>query len=468
MNIIRIGQEAIRLAAPVIILGAGVIGFAGLASMRQPPESRETEATRPLVEVAPVTIAAAELDIVTDGRVVPFREVRLSAEVSGRITRKTDACRAGRYVTAGTPLLEIDERTYQLAVERLREEVEQAQNSLDELEVELQNNDALIALLQEDLQLKKRELDRMNKLFSRGVLNESEVDEYRAKELSARNALTLQQNNRRKADSSRDRLRNSLDLARTRLAEAELELQKSKIVAPIDGVVVTESVEEGNYVSAGTELVTIDDTSAAEVRTTLRMDELNWVWQQGRSSGNTESPSIEQDYQLTSTPATISYRLAGQDYSWKGELWRYEGIGLNEKTRTVPVRILVSEPRDVRAERGEGLSVLAGPKALVRGMYVEVTLHTRPNVGFLSLPDEAVQPGNVVWVINGDTLRRVNLRNVRFQGDRVLVPEGGNELAVGDEVVVTPLQLAAEGMAVDVQREMNAVNDQNASEGQQG
>ena len=128
----------------------------------------------------------------------------------------------------------------------------------------------------------------------------------------------------------------------------------------------------------------------------------------------------------------------------------------------------MSEPRDVRAERGEGLSVLAGPKALVRGMYVEVTLHTRPNVGFLSLPDEAVQPGNVVWVINGDTLRRVNLRNVRFQGDRVLVPEGGNELAVGDEVVVTPLQLAAEGMAVDVQREMNAVNDQNTSEGQQG
>jgi len=463
MNIVRFIQEAIRLAAPVVILGAGVIGFAGLASMRQPPESRETEETRPLVEVSPVTIAASELDIVTDGRVVPFREVRLSAEVSGRITKKTEACRAGRYVTAGTPLIEIDERTYQLATERLREEVEQAQNSLDELDVELQNYDGLIALLEEDLQLKQRDLDRVNNLFSRGVINESEVDEYRANELAGRNALVLQQNNRRKAESSRDRLKNALDLARTKLAEAELELEKSKIVAPIDGVVVTEAAEEGNYVTAGTELVTIDDTAAAEVRTTLRMDELNWVWQQGRSTGEGIPPSAQQDYQLASTPATITYDLAGQDYTWNGLLWRYEGIGLNEKTRTVPVRILVSEPRNVQTAASR-VSVLAGPKALVRGMYVKVTLHTRPNVGFLSLPDQAVQPGNVVWVVEDEKLRRVPLRNARFQGDHVLVPEGSNDLAIGDEIVTTPMQLAAEGMAVEVRRDMSAAQDASAEE----
>src|SRR5690606_21217430 len=140
---------------------------------------------------------------------------------------------------------------------------------------------------------------------------------------------------------------NSRDLVETKLEEALLDLEKSKIVAPIDGVVVTESVEEGNYVPAGTTLVTIEDTSAAEVRTTLRMDEMNWIWQQGQSLGGNDLRTPQLDYQLPQIPATITYELGGQQYVWQGQLWRYEGIGLNEKTRTVPVRILIPHPREV-------------------------------------------------------------------------------------------------------------------------
>ena len=69
----------------------------------------------------------------------------------------------------------------------------------------------------------------------------------------------------------------------------------AQITAPIDGVIVLEEVEEDSYVNKGTLLVAIEDTSAVEVKCSLRMDELYWLWCQAfsgeeRSSGSGRRP----------------------------------------------------------------------------------------------------------------------------------------------------------------------------------
>ena len=90
-------------------------------------------------------------------------------------------------------------------------------------------------------------------------------------------------------------------------------------------------------------------------------------------------------------------------YQWRGHLSRYEGIGLDAQSRTVPVRVMVDNPRDVKrngqpiSEEGNG-----GLPALVRGMFVDVKIQTQPKRALVLLPKLAVRPGGQVWAFEAD------------------------------------------------------------------
>jgi multidrug efflux pump subunit AcrA (membrane-fusion protein) len=457
MNKRAVMSEVGRLVLPLVILAAGVLAYTAIANFRQPPPTVERKPLIPLVETIAIQPHTGSVDIRADGAVVPFREINLSAEVGGRITFKSPQCRAGHFVTEGTLLLEIDPRTYQLDVNRLQEEVKQAEASLEELEVEIQNTGALVELANEEVALRKRELERQLSLQGRAT-SEASIDESRRAELSARNNRTTLQNQQRVLEATRARLTSGRDLVQARLAQSELDLEKSKVVAPIDGVIVRESVEQDSFVQPGTALFSIEDTSAVEVRCNLRMEELDWILGQGTtaftSSAAEADPGIDppqphQDYHLPRAPATVSYRLGEREYQWDGVLWRYEGIGLEEATRTVPVRILVSEPRKMRVQGSNG-AALGGPRALVRGMFVRVLLHAEVEKPLLRVPERAVQPGNVVWCVRDGRLAVVRLRNITLLDDVVIVPETEEGLRAGDRVISTPLTAAADGMIVQV------------------
>ena len=143
----------------------------------------------------------------------------------------------------------------------------------------------------------------------------------------------------------------------------------------------------------GAKLVTIEDTSAVEVRCQLRMEELYWLWRQQDSAPGADAASgMQRDYQIPKTPATIIYQVGRERFAWQGVLSRFDGIGLDEKTRTMPCRVLVSNPRDVTCL--DPRSDSAGPPALVRGMYVTVKLHAQPRSTLWSVPELALRPGS--------------------------------------------------------------------------
>ena len=91
-----------------------------------------------------------------------------------------------------------------------------------------------------------------------------------------------------------------------------------------------------------------------------------------------------------------------------------------------------------------------GPKALVRGMYVKVIIHAESDTQLLRLPERLIQPGNVVWCVRDGKLVVVQLRNVNLFGDHVIVPASEQGLKAGDRVISTPLNVATDGMPVEV------------------
>ncbi len=211
-----IGVEILRIMLPVLVLAAGVGGFLALSSLGRMPTRTHPRSPPPppLVETVSVENYDQGIDIETDGLVVPYREINVSAEVAGRIKFKADICRAGNYVREGTLLLEIDPIDYELEVRRLTKEWEQAKVMSGELDVEAANTEELISLADEEVKLQRRELERLRSLSGNRFVSDSKVDEAARGELTARNALM--------------RLRSQLRLLTTRRARL---IQGQELVA---------------------------------------------------------------------------------------------------------------------------------------------------------------------------------------------------------------------------------------------
>ncbi|MAI69918.1 MAG: hemolysin D [Rhodopirellula sp.] len=365
-----------------------------------------------------LTSLGERLQLIVDGSVAPFREVQVSTEVSGEIIAKYPICEAGAYVQVGTPLMKIDTTDYDFEVERLTQIKAQEYQALKEVDQERDNTKRSIEIAKEDMALQQKEVDRQVQLGD-GFTSPSERDKARRALLAARQQLVTLENQLSLLVERRQKIIVSEKLAETQLRKAQNDLQRTEICAPISGVIVNEKVDLHSFVARGTTLVTIDDTSKAEVATSLRMDQLYWVLNQATETpdkGLSNNPEnlknrvgISKDtdsrgYSLPETKAIIEYELAGREgvkYYWNAKLMSYDGIGLNSATRTVPVRVVVDAPNQHVDAEGTPREV-TGATALVRGMYVRVKLLIAPRPEWMVIPARGLQVDNRILQFSPD------------------------------------------------------------------
>ena len=442
MNVVR---GIIGWLMPLAILGAGAAVFMMLG--RQPvPERKEPDKPEALKVLAVEAVReAGGIAIELDGVVVPLREVTLAAEVPGKVLSKSEACRAGRSVTKGTLLFEIDPRDYEFEITRLEREAAQAEYAIDEVDEEAVQNATAMDLATQQLELAGREVRRLDGLRANRIVTEAEHDRAIREQLSATTALTNLRGYSRVLQKRRQRLEEAKSLAATMLEKANLDLARTRVVAPVDGVVVEDHVEQDSYVSKGMSLVTIEDTSAAEIRTSLQMDEVARVWR-------SEVQGVAAPHDLPATPATVVFTLGDRVYAWDGVLTRQEGSGLDEKTRTLPCRVIVAEPTAVRALDRYGTPIEplppGAPRSLLRGMFVQVQVHANSPYEQISIPEEARRPNGQVLVIREGRLVILQPRPVQVAGGRAVFEVGPSGLRAGDRVITSQIKHPRDGMAV--------------------
>jgi multidrug efflux pump subunit AcrA (membrane-fusion protein) len=472
------------------LVAAGIVAFVLLPKLLKSDPVTTPEAS-PLVEVAvvPVMPRTDGVTIEADGTVVPYREINLAAEVAGRVDKREEVCRAGNFVAAGTLLFTIDGRDYELEVHRLEKELQQATVALEELAEEMGGAESLIEISRKQLALRNRESRRWEDL-AEDFRNSADLEQAASNELAAEHALVTLQNRLQLLRISQRRLESAKDLAATKLERAKLDLARTEVVAPVDGVVVADTVEQDSFVQRGAPLLTLEDTSKVEVTCKLTMEDLYWLWDR-ESGGATaaEGNPASLAYDIPRTDVQVIYRLTGhndREFVWAGALTRYDGIGLDPKTRTVPCRVVIDNPRQrvlavseqvagaTAAETSEGsaggadrlIDPRSGPPALVRGMYVTVRFTVVPKTPLLEVPESALRPGDVVWVVRGGKLavERVNFITLlplpSGQPDVSDGDPGGRgaliyvdppaTLAAGDQVVVSPLSFVRTGREVRV------------------
>ncbi len=397
---------------PSLLLLASVGVFIAMGS-QQPKQvsidgndSQSKMAKLPIVSVRSVQPYAGldSLDVNVTGTVVPYRQVTLAAEIAGRVQFKSEECRIGRYVHKGDVLFSIDPTDFKLEVERLAAVRDSEYAQQKELDQELANAKRSLALADEDLTLQEKDLKRLETLPS-GFASATELDQSRRQRISSANQRLTIQNQLQMIETRRTRIELAERLAATQLEQARVNLERTTVKSPISGVIVTESVQQDSYVQKGTTLCLIEDTERVEVTCNLRSDQLLLVLDQSDSAKSRSASSRvvqSSSYELPKTPVTISYQVAGREdteFQWHGHLSRYEGIGIDAQTRTIPVRISVENPREVW-QNGKVIpeEENGGLPALVRGMFVDCKVHTKPNQPLILLPKLALKPGNQVWL----------------------------------------------------------------------
>jgi multidrug resistance efflux pump len=172
-------------------------------------------------------------------------------------------------VRAGQPLVQIDDRIY-------RQQLEQAQGQRAAAEVNLANvaqteeqNQAEIEARRADLSSVQAELERaqadetrVNELAQRGSVSLRERDQIRAAARAAtanvykaRMAIRIAQESAKSTGVSRNGLTAQIRTAEAQVKLAQINLDNTLIRAPRDGQLSESGVRQGQYVTAGSQLM---------------------------------------------------------------------------------------------------------------------------------------------------------------------------------------------------------------------
>lgn len=438
-------KRFVQFVVPLVVFG-GACGLGlTLYAMKAAPETRDPGDATPDVEVAAATPYDGGFDIVADGVVAPVQDVAVPSEVAGRVAFKCRECREGFRVEQGQVLLDIDQSDLLLEKQRAEFEISQADASLDELAVQIQSTEGLVKIAADQVRLAEAELERWRRS---GVSTQGDIDKQLQAINTAKNAHLQLEQQLSQMKVRRQSAQFAKDLAKSKLADIDLDLTRTKIVAPTSGVVVEDLVEDNAYVQPGTKLFTIQDSTKMEVRCRLRMDQLFWIWQQ---SPTQSAPGDDTAFltSLPATPATVTYELMGRRFSWEGVLNRYDGAGLEERTRTIPCVVVVDNPGAPKTDAVDG-DIVAGPKELLRNMFVEVRIHAIPDIDLLSVPERAIQPGKRIWFVEEGKLVSRVVDVVEVRDGMALIDGRRGGVAAGAQAVVSPLVNPAVGMEVSV------------------
>ncbi|KGF70759.1 secretion protein HylD [Hoeflea sp. BAL378] len=344
----RNGLERISFFAPAGDTAGGAPSGQGGARQGGPRGPQEA-----LVVVAAVSEGLVNDRLTAIGSGQAVRSVSVRTLVSGQIVEIP--VRPGGKVERGDVLIRLDAAEEELAVERARLAVADAQAKADRLQ-------SLVA--------------------SRAV---SSVEAAQAQ--------------------------NALDAAKVAFREAELDLSRRTVTAPISGSLGILAVDTGDYVTSQTEIASIDDRSEILVE---------FFVPERFTSG----------MQIGKEIAATAISRPGE--AFVGEISAVDNR-VDEASRTLRVRALIPNPDDL----------------LRAGMSFEVTVAFEgerwPAVDPLAIQWDST--GAYVWRVTDGKAERMDVAIIQRNSDSVLVKA---EMSAGDLVVTEGVQSVRSGSAVRI------------------
>jgi membrane fusion protein (multidrug efflux system) len=344
----------------------------------------------PPPEVGYITVEPQRISLTSElpGRVKAYRSAEIRPQVSGIIESRL--FKEGSLVEAGEQLYQIDPARYEAAYQRARASLREARAGLSRA--------AALA-------------ERYERLIDDKAVSEQEYDEAMADAEQARAAVAL---------------------AEAEVRTAKINLDYTKVYAPISGYIGPSGVTEGALVTARQEppLATIRQLDPVYVDLSQSAAEAQQL--QARIMANRLQGKPQTRYQVSLLPGNT-----GEPYPHTGSLDATD-LFVDQQTGTIRLRSVIPNPDTV----------------LLPGMFVRASLALADAAEAILVPQKGViiEPdgGKSVWVIGRNN--KVEKRKVKTGApykNQWVIREG---LAAGDRVVVEGTMMLREQAAVQPAR----------------
>ena len=238
-----------------------------------PDEAQETAARAPMDPVRKWTLIVLGACVVlmfwylVSDRVTPYTNqarvhalvIPVAAEVSGFVTGV--AVSNDELVSAGQELFQIEPNRYQLAVETAQANLQSARQATGASTANVDAARASVAAARAGVVRASQDAVRLRRIKEEdpGAISDRRLEQAESSLSVAQSQLAASQANLEKAiqDLGQAGDQNSRILqARSALEQAELDLERTTVRAPDDGLVTDVRVDNGNFASAGAPLMT--------------------------------------------------------------------------------------------------------------------------------------------------------------------------------------------------------------------
>ena len=209
-----------------------------------------------------------EAIVSASGKVQPTREVQISANQMGRVTRL--AVEEGQRVKAGQFLLEIDPRQLEGQLQRGEASVAAAQSGLAQARVGVTSAEANLEQSKASLELAEQTLKRQQDLWKDGLTPREALDRAQNDVAVRRADVKARETEVRARQQEIETREQQIKQEQAGLATTRYNLTQIVMTSPIDGIVTRRNIEEGETAVVGTmnnpgsQLLTIADMSVLE------------------------------------------------------------------------------------------------------------------------------------------------------------------------------------------------------------
>lgn len=393
-----------------VAIVAGSFGLAAyLVSLAPEPEQQEPPPQIPFAQTGKVVGGSGAIPVRGTGTVRTSAELEITPQVGGRVTWMDPGFQSGGRVEAGQTIFRIEDSDFL--------------NRVREVEVDIEARQAEFAVIQEEAAFAKAEFEKYSRLQREAgsAIGEAGPLALREPQLKAAQA--------------------ALDREQVRLADAKLALSRTEVRAPFAGYVLNESLETGQFVTAGQAVGRIFAADSVEVVVPLSDAKAALIPRLWKLRAGDADRRVR---------ARVVARYGDASYSWNGYVDRAE-VSLDEQTRTIDAIVRVPDPF-ASGVRSDGTNGSSGAPPLLVSKFVDVEIQGVAPDSYFRVPRPALRPGNQVWVVGND-------RRVRIVPVRVLQRANAEAVVLaaleeGQLVITGGVQFVTDGMLVQTRADL--------------
>lgn len=391
------------------------------------------------ISTKPVTIRPS---IVGFGTVEPDIQLPVKAEVSGEVTYLHPSLKKGALLPAGTLLITIDDKDYQLALKQAAADVLANKQSYQQLQQTVENTKLDLQLAKQKMSVVEAEFQRKQGLNKQGLVSRSELDAQEQAVLQLKQEVQNLDGRLTTLPADLEVVSAKIEISQAKVEQAERNIERTQVSLPFSSRISAVNVEKNQFISTGGQLFEASSFDKMLVNAQFSVQDFRKIM----STLDREEFNIQR--LLTQSENNHQIALAGlsaviQHPTDEGLMWqaKVERIAdnLDPQTRTIGVIVSVSN-------NFTELDPETKPP-LVKGMYLSVTLRGKAEQ-YVLVPRAALKGDTLMYVDDQKLLQKQTVEPRFTQGDIALFKAA---MLVNRQVVVSELFPAVQGMKVKVE-----------------